>query len=229
VIKKKNNSKLNNLIIQDCLMFDRTKTTLNDHFIKRMDLVPTENVICSPTKNVLCPEEMNTSRYLQEGENPVKEKPNNLALKDNNFNDVENVENKTVENTEKNEKDIEIHNNFVRANASIEIDPKNQQVANQTNITTTLNLITMRDYESLTLEERLVYDTRSFSVYFKQNLVRTNLIFSIIFKESIIDPIHIRLAKLIFSVSLIFGTNAFLFSDYYVEQRMAGGNKVYIY
>jgi hypothetical protein len=223
---KKSNANLNDLIFQDCLMLDKTQTTLNDYFLnnKRRESTQTNQNVLPPNKN----EDLNTSRYLQEGEKGTsdQDKPKNLILQDNNLNDVENIVNKTLEHAQSNEKEIQIHNNFVaKKNASIEMDPKTLDTTNQYRPTTE-SMVTMRDYESLTIEERFGYDNRSFFNYFKYNMIRTNILFSIFFKVSILDPIHIRVAKLIFSISLIFGTNAFWFSDYYIEQRINEDNKV---
>jgi hypothetical protein len=225
-LRKDKGINLDKIIRQDCLMFDRTKITPNDYFLNNRRISVISNQV-SPTQN----NDLNTSRHLQD-EKAVATIPNdfaagdgNLKLKDNkNLNEIDNIElNKTAEYEKPNEKNIHIHNNFVdQKNASVEL-PKNFDVIP---LSLTPTAVTMRDYESLSLVERVAYDNRSFSTYLWNNISRTNLLVSIFYKHSIIDPIHIRIAKLIFQISLIFGTNAILFTDYYIEQRANENDKV---
>jgi hypothetical protein len=128
--------------------------------------------------------------------------------------------------------DIKIHNNFVAIknpddntkqedvhNNSLKIDPEIVKPDYT-------HRITMVDYETLNMSEMFVYDKRSFKKYLWDNCIRHNLLISIIFKHSLIDPIYIRIAKLVFCLSLMFGTNAMLFSDYYIELRANSDYKV---
>jgi hypothetical protein len=211
-------------------LFDKARISLNDHFLidQRTNSTQVNNASLTSNKKDSNLEDVNSSRYLQDRAGIENERTNNLILKENvDKKTVENTESKTIENTDNN--DVPIHNNFIRKNANIEVDTNNPETANQYKPTPSIRIITMRDYESLTIEERFVYDNRPFFGYLKQNLIRTNLSFSLLYKESIIDPIHIRITKLVFSISLLFGTNAFFFSDYYIEQRITMDNQVIIF
>jgi hypothetical protein len=121
--------------------------------------------------------------------------------------------------------EINIHNNFVdEVNTSRELQPTDNNFGNLNTTTAKppVNNIIMRDYEDLTLEERLVYDNRTLVKYLWDNIARRHQLISIMVKNSVIDPIYIRTTKLIFSFALIFGFNAILFTDSYIEARAFG-------
>jgi hypothetical protein len=215
---------LNRITIQDCLLLDRDKETLGDYFNKRKAKGGSTAVNKS--------EEFNTSRNLKGGslhnskefETQRRLTSDPLKLKEN-IEGLGNVE-ASGDNIEKIlTHEIKIYNNYV-------IDKKeNVDTTLPNNIdkelgTNTVNEITMRDYDSLSLEELLTYDNRSYGKYLWDNLVRRNQLLSIFFKVSKIDPVYIRVTKLIFALSLIFGTNAFLFTDSYIEQISHSDDKV---
>jgi hypothetical protein len=225
----------NKIIIQDCLMFEMTRVSLDEYFLK---LPPLSKRSSQPR---VFGGELNTSRHFKEEILERRDSKQLLKLKQNE-NDLDEV-NKTVgdaggsvpdsKGTE--DGDVQIVNNFVdkRTEQTIDnvqgdelhgsisqVNRRNSKIFTE---------ITMRDYESLTLEEMIVYDKRSFMAYLKHSIIRHNLVFSIILKHSMLDPIYVRIAKLIFSISLIFGTNAMLFDEYYIDRRAAGGYMVIIY
>jgi hypothetical protein len=217
-------------------MFERGKTTLDDYFVNRTvaDVVNKDNINLRRESTG----DFNTSRHLQDEKDiqalPNEDIKNQLKLRENNLNDITNMDiDKTAEKGKNNVNDVQIHNNFVKKNASIDMAHQNFGIINSdvNNIMAPQNItkITMRDYEALTIAERLQYDNRSLSEYIQNNLVRTNLLISIFAKHSIIDPIHIRVTKLIFLLSLIFGINAFLFTDRYIDKRAESYNKVILF
>jgi hypothetical protein len=239
---------LEKIIFQDCHMFDRTKTTFTEYFLKR----PVENDSSNKPQN----EELNTSRQLKESQPTDRGEDSDrrgtvdpLTLKDN-LKDIENniaAKDKTVEEVDKNdigddneqvEDDIKIRSEFVHEdntkphediNDSIKDDSEKvdpEKVQNQVTSAVCKSEVTMTDYESLNISEMFVYDKRSLKKYLWDNFVRHNLLMSILFKHSFVDPIYIRITKLVFCISLIFGTNAMLFSDYYIELRANSNYKV---
>jgi hypothetical protein len=211
-----NKTDIEETIKQDCLIFDRKKVTQDEYFLKA-DKTTTQ---IEPLK--VPEEDLNTSRNFKvENDETNVNNPDVLKLKEN-INNSENItiENKTAHNNNNNEA---ILNNYMGLNPSQEV-----QTVTETNKTKNTHQITMRDYESLTLNERLTYDNRTLFTYLKDIIVRYNLVVSLFYKNSIADPSYIRVAKLFFLANLIFTTNSILFTEDYIELRANNDNRVSI-
>jgi hypothetical protein len=223
---------LKDIIKQDCLLFDRTSTSLEEYFNTKI------------TGN----EDINTSRGLKDSKCVQRRFTNEPFKFKENLKGLENVE--ETEGEHNLEKVIEIkvaNNNYVgkvdnveqgvsqtfEKNKDKDKDKDDSRIDFYNLLKATIDEnadsgITIRDYESLNLQEQLKYDKRIFSRYLKDNLVRHNQVISIICKVSIVDPTYIRITKLIFAFSLIFGTNALLFTDSHIEQIGENGSKVIV-
>jgi hypothetical protein len=210
VYLRKNSLNIDKVIIQDCLNIDRkTMANLNEYFgIRRSSMASNARGMKLKDQG-----DLNTSRNLRT--EIERDGDQQLKLKEN-MGDFDNiVADKTILGDNMGD-EINIHNNFVdKRRASVETDAVNNSEIAGTQSSFHKNglVITMRDYEYLTIEEMFTFDGRSFLKYLVENLVRRNLIISIIFKHSIIDPVYIRIAKAIFCFSLIFGTNALFISN----------------
>jgi hypothetical protein len=217
VYLRKNNLNIDKVIIQDCLHIDRkTMANLNEYFgIRRSSM--SSNVRGMKLKDE---GDLNTTRNLKT-ENPATNREvenQQLKLKEN-MGDLDNIDAGGTFAGEKRDDEIMIHNNFVvKRRASIETTNSEaggstEQPSTQSSFHKNGLVITMRDYDHLTLEEMFTFDQRSYLNYVVENIVRRNMIISIIFKHSIIDPVYIRITKAIFCFSLIFGTNAVFISN----------------
>jgi hypothetical protein len=231
-LRKDKQKYLHYIIKQDCLLFDRVKISLDEYFLK---IKPKQ--IKSIDAKFMEPEFNTTRRFKQ---NIYEEKGNRIqpnTLKNNN-NDLDNVQIYKIMGNN----NIDLENNVQIINNNV-VDKKIENTVGDTNTeehdtpkppeskskVTFYNEITMRDYEALSIEEMFIYDNRSFKKYLKESLIRNNMILAIILKHSILDPIYIRISKFIFSISLIFGINAMLFNEDYIEQRVSGNYKVILY
>jgi hypothetical protein len=198
------------IIKQDCLVFDRKKVTSDQYFLKA-------NQTTTQIEPVKVPEEdLNTSRnFKAENDEANVNNADVLKLKEN----INNSENITIEN----KTDLIIthnnNNNEATRNNYLELNPSQEVQTITKNNTNTIHQVTMRDYESLTLNERLTYDNRALFTYLKDIIVRYNLVISLFYKDSIADPSYIRVAKLFFLANLIFTTNSILFTEDYIELR----------
>jgi hypothetical protein len=224
---------LDKLIKQDCLFFD-SNTNANDHF--------TKNKLAGNSENPKNKQETNTSRELKEVDNQKTlsgklegasdgAEKGKLKLKENIIDNDDTLNaNMTNEGALQNNENVNIHNNFVdQLTTSRELNNETQIKQNNDNTKKTDTIkdaITMRDYESLPHKERFIYDNRSLTTYIFDDLVRNNLIVSIIFKHSIADPDFLKVGKLFFLINLIFGTNALFFNESYIEQRAISDNQV---
>jgi hypothetical protein len=85
--------------------------------------------------------------------------------------------------------------------------------------------ITFQDYKSLKVNE-YHYDRRSFSVYFKDEILTHHRLLSVVFNTSLMDPLYIRLHRIIFEFSLTFALSAILFSDSYIDSRASNSSNV---
>jgi hypothetical protein len=210
-----NKTDIEETIKQDCLIFDRKKSSPDEYFLKANKT----NAKIEPLK--VPEEDLNTSRnFKAENDEANINNPNVLKLKEN----INNSENITIEN----KTDLITANNEAILNNYIELNPSQEvQTVTETNKTkNTINQVTMRDYESLILNERLTYDNRALFTYLKDIIVRYNLVISLFYKDSIVDPSYIRVAKLFFLANLIFATNSILFTENYIELRASNDNRV---
>jgi hypothetical protein len=204
---------LEEIIKQDCLIFDRKKVTPDEYFLKANKT----NAKIEPLK--VPEEDLNTSRnFKAENDEANINNPDVLKLKEN----INNSENITIEN----KTEIITANNEAIRNNYMELNPGQEVQTVTKNNTNTIHQVTMRDYESLILNERLTYDNRALFTYLKDIIVRYNLVISLFYKDSIVDPSYIRVAKLFFQVNLIFTTNSILFTENYIELRASNDNRV---
>jgi hypothetical protein len=219
-----NKTDIEETIKQDCLIFDRKKVTPDEHFLK----ADKTNAKIEPVK--VPKEDLNTSRnFKAENDEANLNNPDVLILKEN----INNSENITIENktdlitahNNNNNNNEAIRNNYLELNPSQEV----QTVTETKNNKNTIHQVTMRDYESLTLNERLTYDNRALTTYLKDTIIRYNLVISSFYKDSIVDPSYIRVAKLFFLANLIFTTNSILFTEDYIELRASNDNRVSLY
>jgi hypothetical protein len=85
--------------------------------------------------------------------------------------------------------------------------------------------VTLQDYRSLNIKE-LHYDKRSFWNYFRDEIIVHHRLLSIFFKTSLLNPIHLRVNKLIFEFSMTFALSAILFNDTYIDNRAKDSQNV---
>jgi hypothetical protein len=216
-LRRNKQNYIEQIVKQDCLLVDDKSTPfLCKHFLnKRLSIL---------NEARLDRDDMNTSRGLKsesiqqapDSKNIVGE-GNELRLRENVNNEPgpANISQQAGEIRVEKSAEIKIYNNFVdqktnrEGNEDDKIRATCKAIGNEGYC-----IVTMRDYELLGLDEMFVYDRRTFSRYLLDNLVRRNLIVSIFFKHSLIDPCYIRIAKVIFGFSLIFGINAIFLSLY---------------
>jgi hypothetical protein len=86
--------------------------------------------------------------------------------------------------------------------------------------------ITLLDYLSLNPVDLLKYDKRTSVGYLKDFLFVHHSLMNIIFYRSIKNPIFIRLIQFVFGLSTHFAVNALLFTDKYIDGRLADPNSV---
>jgi hypothetical protein len=208
-------------------MFEPNKVTLDKYFFRGDN--PLQLNKSEEQKNQAIEDEgdANTSRNLKTDNMDRRVTCEPLTLKEN-LNRIDGVEHHPggIEDN-KIAPDVHIYNNnFVdRKNMTQEITIDNREVyeneLNPKRVPSTNYEITLMDYESLPFQDMLQYDTRSFSRYLLENLVRRTLVISIPLKHSYLDPVYIRIAKLTFATSLIFGLNAMLVGSYIERQTIS--------
>jgi hypothetical protein len=96
----------------------------------------------------------------------------------------------------------------------------------QTKIKSKSNQISIPDYESLTPMDLLIYDKRSNFKYLTDILILEHPIISVILKRSLKDPLFLRLFKLLFSLSIVFGMNALTYTDSYIDMTQSNVDNV---
>jgi hypothetical protein len=221
LLRRNTKQSLDKIIKQDCQLLDKSKVTVFDYF--NIPMNGNQPQLYSNTRG---PEQdPNTTRQLNSPQKtlhplaPTLNQGENRLQLHNAEHELDNVDaiGNTVDyGTTNGNNNVKIFNNFID---NTKVGPTVIQRTPNTNVT-------MRDYESLTLQERLANDNRTFTRYLWDSLVRRNIVISIIFKHSILDPTHLRIAKLIFSLSLIFGFNALLYTDNYIEYRAVNQARV---
>jgi len=82
-----------------------------------------------------------------------------------------------------------------------------------------LNFITLKDYGELDSYEAMEFDKRPFYVLFFKMLKEDHTFFNLMFVDSILDPLWLRLFLFYLGLSIMFTLNAFFFSDDYIDAR----------
>jgi len=77
---------------------------------------------------------------------------------------------------------------------------------------------TQKDIDCLDDDDKLKYDKRTFREYFKDILYNDHAIINLFAKKSIMDPLVLRVAQLLFALSLFFSLNAIFYSEDYLEE-----------
>jgi hypothetical protein len=85
--------------------------------------------------------------------------------------------------------------------------------------------ITNRDYEQLSVEERVQYDKRPFCILFWEGIKKGHDIISLFFRRSLIHPFFIRCMLFSFTLSMTFAMNAVLYDDTYIDKRRISTDK----
>ena len=90
-----------------------------------------------------------------------------------------------------------------------------------------IKLFTEKDFDDMTFDELLLYDKRSYFKRLLNILKNENSLLSIIFKRSIIYPMHMRIFSFLFDFLIDCGANAIFYSDEYITKRYENSdNKV---
>jgi hypothetical protein len=106
---------------------------------------------------------------------------------------------------------------------------KNNEIAEIDKKESTIEEITEKDYKELTIQELLIYDKRAFKTYLKESIIKEHRIINIIFKRTIFQPLHIKLNKLIFELSIGLALNAIMYTANYIDKRATANDKVTLY
>jgi len=78
--------------------------------------------------------------------------------------------------------------------------------------------VTIRDLEDLSINEKLMYDTRSFITYYWDSLKEEHLILNLLFYNSLYTPRYLRFFRNFTSISLMFCLNAMFYTDEAMEK-----------
>jgi hypothetical protein len=122
------------------------------------------------------------------------------------------------ENTQQQADEIVINNNFVNStnnNIINPLDSAHEKAAIEEAIKN--SLISVHDYDKLKAEEALKHDKRSFGRFFSDMISQHHTLLSIFMKLSIIDPVYIRIFKFFAICHMIYGFNAIMYTDDYIE------------
>lgn len=76
----------------------------------------------------------------------------------------------------------------------------------------------------MTFDELLLYENRSYLKRLLIILKNENSLLSIIFKRSLIYPLHVRIFSFLFDFFIDCGSNAIFYSDEYITQRFDNSN-----
>lgn len=77
---------------------------------------------------------------------------------------------------------------------------------------------TRKDLSSLSEEDKLKYDKRSFKEYFKDTLFEDHPMISLYYTKSLMEPLNLKISHLFITTSLNLFFNAAFYSDDYIER-----------
>ena len=80
---------------------------------------------------------------------------------------------------------------------------------------------TLKDFECLSPVDAVVCDERKFSVVLLQLLIEEHVLFSLIFRNSLMYPKWIEIVSVCFNINIMLSLNALFFSDEYIDQRVS--------
>jgi hypothetical protein len=218
----------------DCQFYEPGKMCIDEYFGKRNDFfikgITRQEKESTEDKQKDNDVEMNTTRELKDDKNEdVKDRPVSCENKEthrlNEVNELEEINNDKLvikENKPAPHNDIVLHDNFVSDGVS-SVSRSNSKKTTCTNLTqnkTILNRITLKDYLALEFKYVPTYDLRTTLVFLKDEVYNKHRLFSVIQKQSIMDPVIIRSTKLMFYLSSSFASSALLFTDGYIEERI---------
>jgi len=84
--------------------------------------------------------------------------------------------------------------------------------------------LTEKDFEEMEFEDLLGYDKRPYLRKVWINLRNENSLLSLIFKRSLIYPMHLRLFQFLFDFYIDCGANAIFYTDEYISKRFENGD-----
>jgi len=95
-------------------------------------------------------------------------------------------------------------------------DQKENIIRNRTQIS---NIITLKDYDRMKIDDLLVYDKRGFvKFYWDCILTRHDFLRAFIFKTAL-KPFYIRIILFFLQISVAFALNAIFYSDSYISEK----------
>jgi hypothetical protein len=148
--------------------------------------------------------------------------PDDLDFNNNNVNDIE-MDKISVKEEQKAQKKIAFNNYLVDAGNGANGINHNENIRENTKI----DMVTLRDYKSLTMKESILYDRRTCGTYFIDSFIECHRLVNLYYKRSLFHPRYIRLNELIFDLSMNFAIGALLFADSFIDARANSPNKVY--
>jgi hypothetical protein len=237
---------LEKIIHYDCKVFNM-QMNKESYFIKEKNI--NEGFVCPSNNNSMAlisqpvGADMTNKCHNRVSSNVVflsndGQQPQKLKLKENNYDEVDDVDlNKSlsdqnvnkIEEKDKNNKDnmdnidnIILNNNYIENNES-----ETKKGSPETSCKSDIKVkITIPDYNSLTMLESIKFDKRSFKGYLIDNTITHHRILGLIFIKSLFNPLFIRVNELIFEISLTFAISALLFTDTYIDERANDPYKV---
>jgi hypothetical protein len=94
------------------------------------------------------------------------------------------------------------------------------------NINTEYKSITNQDYQMIPKHALLQYDLRGYGKYVADELIEHHSVVKLILKNSFLDSKIISWLKLFYRINLVFGLNAFAFTDNLIEKRATYATRV---
>jgi hypothetical protein len=221
----------------DCKNYDKTLDK-ELYFTKCIvkDLNRTNEMGTNPNYAMVVPIEVGQPKLFQGDADAVESaihspvRQGTLVLRSNTYQRTSSKDlNSVHEETMKNDYVINIHpvihNNYLVGEDQAGNNNSDESLSVNEDMAQKPVVITFHDYKSLKLYE-FKYDTRPFLKYLKCHLIEHHRILSIIFKKSLFDPVHLRVNKLIFELSMTFALSAILFSDTYIDGRANSDDNV---
>jgi hypothetical protein len=231
IFKVHKDNKLEKYIRTDCQFFDPLNDKVETYFGARNALynkkqLP-EKTVSKESNTAIHGQEVLTIRRNSESKFTSPTELNdinssrelNTERDDKKINKAEDLildENKTDSNAPRPNEDIVLYNNFAKE------EDGNQKATPENNIKEEikkLNPITLRDYQCLMSKDIPIYDLRPISTVIKDQIYSHHRLLSVIYKQSIMDPVIIRSTKLLFHTCSNFAFSALCFTDSYIDKH----------
>lgn len=118
---------------------------------------------------------------------------------------------------------VKLKINFILVDSNEIEEKKSENIEIEKNVSQSQvikdHTVSTLDYKYLNSSKLIKYDNRKFRQYYIDYLINNHPVINLFFKKSLKEPIQFRIILFITFLNMTFASNAFMFTDDYIEMR----------